>query len=64
MNWLMETVIGLGESGWSSQQVASGPIDSARYADHRCRLSARGFPGTGLPFLPFSTFCLPEYGSF
>ncbi len=61
INDLMLSVLGLSETGWSSQEVVAAPVDSARYTDARCRFAARGITSTAEPFSGPGTVCTPEY---
>lgn len=56
----MQSILAVAESGWSPQSVvAAGKIDAERYADHRCRLSARGVSSHAGPYAGIGTFCVP-----
>ena len=60
---MMISIIGLGESGWSSNETIYAPLDQPRYRDHRCRLAARGIGGTARPFASTGTYCVDEGSS-
>jgi len=60
---MMTAILGLGESGWSSDATIWSPIDEPRYRDMRCRLAARGIGGTARPFESTGAYCVDEGNS-
>ena len=60
---MMESILGLGETGWSANASLYLPLDQARFRDQRCRLAARGIGGTAAPYAPVGTYCVPEGNS-